>query len=409
MSEDPYLAQDHATQGDLRAVKLDEYLERLLPDYNLKLNDSSCAMATFIACNAEFDLAGIINHWVPGFSMEELGEETFRRVSDAADLEGARQISEVENELERLAAEYADLDADVDNEIRTIMEVQLASLEDKLKVDQAWDIFRWRCKQAELFPIRVPADGDCLLWTWKCLEEDSLTGESAEKTADNVAKVQSLRMLLATGWRQNQRDAAWQDLCTQLFVPDVDAEESRSESKVKAEVKSEVKQEPGSKRLEIPVTPPKRQRIEAGCIDLLTPDDQDKQLKLQKVNKCSAAPGWNTAKSAKPELVPKGPATKTQKKKKIEKPQCAGLVDDDHSASDREQVPEVESAQEQQQEEEEGEEEGAERKRAPKKRPKSEREVRMAGLKKYLGSIGMDYLSWQAHHFQWLVLIRNSF
>ena len=408
----------------------------MIPTYNLQLNDPANAMAVFIACNAEFDMAGDVNHWVPAFSLSELGEEGFRKVSQDADSLAAREMHDLENQLEELSSVYAAMDDASEHEMQ-IVEAKMVSLELSLKAEQAWDAFRWRCKKAELYPVRVPADGDCMLWSWYCLSEDLVLASPLLASDDAKEKITRFRDLLSKGWKKVQRDAVWQEIFDAFYMP-YDVEGGHENGKASGVKKEE------SVKMEAPTTPPKKKARDLGCVDLLTPTNQDKNPvpePLKRVKNCNTAPGWTVANNAGPlkfqtigssqkerdsnstqvkkepvkepsnteskcmessqpardsksRQVKKEPANQPSNTESKAAAFAPRIVNDDNSDGEFE-VPELL--------EQKGEEkEEKERKRSCMRKQKTQNQLRLVGLNGYLATLGLGYLDWQAGHWQQL-------
>ena len=110
--EDVILLRD-TPHHEPELVSVSEYLQGFLPE-SLQLRgralpDRSSKDTWFaVICSANYSNEGVHNHWVPGWSREQLTEGEFRRLCQQADQELTERIKEVELSSQLLALELED-------------------------------------------------------------------------------------------------------------------------------------------------------------------------------------------------------------------------------------------------------------------------------------------------------------
>ena len=57
-----------------------------------------------------------------------------------------------------------------------------------------------RCGKIEILPFQIPADGNCLLWSVRVLENEDFNESAWKPTEQNLAEVQELRNHLSRAW-----------------------------------------------------------------------------------------------------------------------------------------------------------------------------------------------------------------
>ena len=408
-----YIATDYPDQGQIQIVELDDYVQRVVEGFDISLNCPSAPTWTFILCNAVHDPQGPMNHWVPAFTEEELGEEAYKKAVERADAiaeEREVRLKELVEFKRKKHQRLADLDVFSEESEEWQISVELlASAESDLIHERRWQQFRQRCKERQLHPVKVPADGNCLLWSYIVLRDDQdllgscLNGEEFEGRL-HVAK--AMRTGLTLGWRGVRSDAKWQRLFQILYHQDPVAI---------AAVKTETKvEQPSTPRKEIP-------RHEKISIDLCTPDSKaERPEALKRVNACRKAPGFQvrkdrcfqptqpikketkSAKQAKQEPLPEKPSSAklsapppvTSSGAPPEEPPVPPPADPPKPEDDDVSVmsgPEDRDMPK-------GEE--IKRRRIGRKKPKCERDLHMKGLRIYLARAGVAYNEWLSWHWR---------
>ena len=362
-------------------------------------------MWVVLMCNANFDVNGDMNHWVPAWTEAELGDEYFKSAVSLADKEGEKVAKELEDDYAQKAVAYECAKAHPGGKNSESAQIALAELEaaaEEIHHEQNWQEFRERCRLALLHPIRVPADGNCLLWSLKALKREDVNGGGGFRPADfapdrdEMWDIAKARCALSRAWRQARDEVCWQDLYECFYVDEVEppveppagntaAEPQAPDNKpVKAELK--VKQEAPTMS-----TPPRR--LGAGSIppiDLSTPEGKSEAPpKLKKaVGKCRPAPGWKSQKEISETL--EGPPKQSASQ---------NCVPDNIP-----DVPDIEKrSKEEPADEEPGDKEDqpSKRRRVGRKKEKSQREREMTALNQYLASIGIIYMdTWQPAHWR---------
>ena len=88
--------------------------------------------------------------------------------------------------------------------------VVLATLQDKCGHLRQWAQFVDRLLDIGFVPIKVPADGNCLAWSFKCLVESDYQGMGLDQThPQHLEDVAALRKKLGEAWKTNSTSPAW--------------------------------------------------------------------------------------------------------------------------------------------------------------------------------------------------------
>ena len=140
----------------------------------------------FVACSADYSRKAVsqLNHWMPAWPKAQIGEHW-----DALVQHGKNKM---DKKVKSLQARISGVDSD-DSEAEGIK----ASLEETLEKQERRRHFYEMMFLAELFPVEVPADGNCMLWTFHALAQ----GPTVRTSLSTHEKVTELR---AAAWRQSE-------------------------------------------------------------------------------------------------------------------------------------------------------------------------------------------------------------
>lgn len=324
---------------DLEPVSLYEYF-RSFPVSNVPVPSKDAKQWTFISTNAQYDLSHEHNHWVPAITTRDVPRKLFDALSWFSDSQLEVKVLELQEAM-MTAADDA----------------QAAEAENQFFAAKAHQDFRARCMGCGFHPIHVPADGNCLIWSIKCLLEGDFEGNELDTSDRNaLAMVQEIRRELSNAWMEFKPYPMWQ-----LLFQLVEGLESDSE----------MEEEPAAD------TTPKRKG--KGYVPDTTPKDKksfekapDKDKKVKKVDAGAVAPAW---KRHCPTLVSLEvpPAVKV-------KEECG--------------IPEVPE------DEQPGQVVNSKRRRTTKKKNKTATEQKLSVARSYLSNLGLAYGVWQSWHWQ---------
>ena len=303
-----------------RPTSLRDYLEGLAPTFvsaNQAQFDESArgGQWIFLVCAANYAPSDRFNHWCPGYPRSLLGDDVYQALTTAQDAELAEELCRLYAELS--AAEDGELDGMEDMDTEACLAVAVSK---HLEVETVlnWQQLVKRCREYDFTPARVPADGNCLLWTFKSLSDlDYLERHSDPEHLEEVAK---LRKQLVNHWLKCKSDVAAQEIMS--FVHSPMQAPARKPENVKAE----------------PKTPRKSKRSFPDVVDLDTPPgaaDKQSRKEPRRVQQCRRAPGWAGGNEESPTL-------KGKKKKGAEVPNLPQR----HKRSQRSQRPQSEKPME---------------------------------------------------------------
>ena len=385
--EDIHIATDFKGKGSMiDVVELEDYVKRTVAGCDFKLNTPDAPTWTFILCNASHEQNAPMNHWVPAFSEEELGEELYQKTVETTDALDEKRLTVLEAECAAQRIQHQVLlnetsEESADDVAHSASNLALA--EWQLNFEKRWQEFRDRCKQQHLHPVKVPAEGNCLLWSYLVLQDDDVMGQlmEEEKRTEMLNKIKHMRSALSLAWRGVRCDPKWQSLFETLFLG------------LKEQGASEVKTEPST---------PQKVPFKAGKvhIDLCTPEKKaDQPMSLKRVNACRKAAGFKTKSNesftpvmpdAKKKCLESLQASKQPQEDPPMPPPPDPPGQDDDALSVDEQPEQLLPDQSDQ----------PQRRRIGRRRPRSERDLHMKGLRIYLARAGVAYGEWMSWHWR---------
>lgn len=186
--QDIFIVTD-APQQPLQPVQLKDFIQGMIsPDFSFSMPDENERKWMFIHCNADFTTAGNFNHWVPAVTAKSVGETLFKSLMHW-------QLCEAEVSVTTTQSRYLELDTKYQEAMRS--DGDLETLESQLATSEAlaenWKDFVVRCGKIEILPFQIPADGNCLLWSVRVLENEDFNESAWKPTEQNLAEVQELR------------------------------------------------------------------------------------------------------------------------------------------------------------------------------------------------------------------------
>jgi len=423
------LCADVQHKEELHPQPATDYLEGLVSPEHLDLPSPDTRMGILVLCSSGFGGAGI-NHFVPAFCAEELGDEDFEKLAAAWTERHQKHLSylktaikKASNKLQRTKLRFGDGSENVELAL-----VELASLEGEWTQAAQWHDFQKKCHRSKLHAIEVPADGNCMLWSVKCLVEDDIHGLKCDADSqEHVAVIRKWRSKLAARWTEVRNSDSWQLLYEQMYVA--------SDAQVRfAEASGEPAGEPSVKR-ELS-TPPRQARRDPGDVSKSTPEEkkqkkpkpgdvpkehgnapkasqeEKKQTRPQRIASTRTAPGFSSPVINQKFAKKTSAGRKKQKKQK----KCKANIDENGEAGEQvegeddiEDEIDVDVAETKGLDEKEG---AGRRPRKPRgraaRRKVTDRDVKLTALKRYMAKMKITYYDWQTEHWRQDWGIQNS-
>lgn len=349
---------------------------------------------TIIYCNAAFNSDYGFNHFVPGFSADELGEEEYNRIVQGSKDLLAHKMLVLEQEQQHRASHYLRM-KELHGGSSSVTEKakhMLANCEERWMSLTNWQDFVARCHKIQVHPVNVPADGNCLLWTIKCLQEQDFFGTALDvSNPEHVGFVHDLRQTLSSAWLSKIHDKGWERLHEKMYIHDdrelciparVKTEKTQNDKPSKGARPSEVKTEKGQSS-----TPPKRPVEEVACFDIVTPEGKP----TKQPRRDRKAPGFEASKACAVGTL-RQPDRKGQRKQTVPEQNPLEAMED----------PELDMLETKKEDEEDQPVSDLKpaRSRAARKKAKTSRELRVKGLRNYLARLGVTYPEWMRFHWR---------
>lgn len=378
--EDVSIIVDTASKT-LEPVSLQDYMKDLTSS-GLNFSMPGTKRWTFVHCAADFSSSGVANHWVPVVSANAIGENLYNSLVKLQECEADLAVTTLQSEYMNMDVKYQEaVNGQCSASRLKTLEAQLSTAESAWLGAVNWCDFCARCKKIDMLPFKVPADGNCLLWSVKVLDSQEYSELAWEQSKENLAEVQELRETLSRSWISLSDWRWWQELFAVYFGISAEVEAGSCTPKPKEKVSAD------------PKTPPEKPKVA--------------KKKAKMVENCSRAPAWTafqderTPHLMKPptgesgsqkdhEAKPKGSNSK-QKRARKEKEK------DEEENADVE-LPEI-YEEEMPEEEREPATHASKHNRSCKKKPKTKKERRLKGIRRYLASIGVCYPEWQSSHW----------
>ena len=422
-----FVAHDWPNDSVLPFNRLRNYIVELNPACEAAFGPDNRDALTWIVilCNAFYDPYGATNHFVPAFTAEELGDEQFDQLREIG-------LAETDARLDELKA-GCEMDVETDEDLALRNDYQITWQHVK-----AWRAFQERCYKSKLHPVEVLGDGNCMLWSLKCLKDDDISGKNTMTPKKEDYKIlKTWRQQLHDQWIALSTNEDWQTLFNQIYVQSdeplrFETAETTQNKKDETKIKKERCRSPSSKKRRKapeaaapesaePPQPPAESEGDPQKKDQAPAESEaDPQKKHKRVAACRPAPCFQSgpkeplkmqqpkrkAKVAKedakddakqgtkkvakgkggPNNDAKGDAKGTKRSKKNEDAEESAL-----EAGEDVEVPEIS----------ETETVIAEPVRTRvRKKAKTSREVRLRSLRAYLGEKGVTYPAWMGAHWR---------
>ena len=179
-------------------------LDLQIPEKNKEIYDW-----TLVMCCASNDASGPFNHRVPAVNAAQVGSEFCPIIVQIQNAKIVAEEAAVEAENE-IVLQEVDPAEGTDELPSGEAGVVLASLQDKCGHLRQWAQFVDRLLDIGFVPIKVPADGNCLAWSFKCLVESDYQGMGLDQThPQHLEDVAALRKKLGEAWKTNSTSPAW--------------------------------------------------------------------------------------------------------------------------------------------------------------------------------------------------------
>eukprot|EP00435_Cladocopium_sp_Y103_P057360 s553_g19.t1 len=203
-----FVAHDWANSEALPFRRLREYIVEMQPGCEAAFGDDNQDALSWVVilCNARFDPFGDTNHFVPAFPAEELGDEQFEQLRGVS-------LAETDARIEQLRV---GCEMDVETEEDLMLRHDYEMTWEHMK---AWKLFQERCYKSKLHPVEVLGDGNCLLWSLKCLKDDDIRGKKTMTPEKADYKIlQAWRRDLHDQWIALSKNEDWQMLFNHIYV-----------------------------------------------------------------------------------------------------------------------------------------------------------------------------------------------
>ena len=230
-----FVAHDWPSDTVIPFRRLRDYVVELHPPCEAVFGvDNKDALTwVVILCNAFYDPKGPTNHFVPAYTAEELGDDQFEQLKECALADTDARIEEL-----RVGCEM-DVETDEDLALRNDYQITWQHV-------KSWRAFQERCYKSKIHPVEVLGDGNCMLWSLKCLKDDDISGKNTMKPKKEDYKIlKKWRQQLHDQWIALSTDEDWQTLFNQLYVQSDDplqfeaAAEQNQHEKNDAKIKKE--------------------------------------------------------------------------------------------------------------------------------------------------------------------------
>ena len=205
-----------------------------------------------VSCNPFYDLGVhqvVHQHWVPAIFHKQMKEDELSKYRVSQQHIIRRQILDLQQQQVAVMLEKGgDFDC---------QQSRIKSLDDKLEELRNWSKFSQRCEAIGITPVYVPGDGNCLVWSLRCLFLGLEHGKNCTSPAA-LNEQQQMRHTLKHMWVDVQGDQGWQSLYNFfIFTPQLDENHGKG--------KSDENLAP-----QVPVTPPRK--TAQPVIDTTPPD-----------------------------------------------------------------------------------------------------------------------------------------
>ena len=120
--------------------------------------DSWC----LVSCNAGYKQNEVRNHWCPAFFREQLSPEILPHLTVKGPRSWKQKLKDLNSDLEAMNGIDEGDKEEADEALRQDLLCQI----DELK---SWIDFFGRCMEANVVPVRVPGDGNCMVWSIRVL------------------------------------------------------------------------------------------------------------------------------------------------------------------------------------------------------------------------------------------------
>ena len=255
-SSKPILARDHISQ----LLPPELAIEPSHP-FDPKSKNWWC----LVSCNALHDPEGVANHWVPAIFREQLTEDEEFLLSAEATRKCRREVIDKRGKIYHLDTALSQLGEEPDFDEFIRLSSQKDALEQELTSLQNWLRLHESCSKQGVLPLSVPGDGNCMIWSLRCLElvyqHSEIDFPQSSRQAHKEQK--QIRHTLKHMWLDVKGQEAWQVLF-EVMYPEYTRED--------------------------PIrTPEKKHKPSDSTIDLSTPDHAESK-KVERIGACKRLP-----------------------------------------------------------------------------------------------------------------------
>jgi hypothetical protein len=399
-----------------------DYLKDFGVDMSSELAPEDSPAGVLILCSSSFGGQGI-NHFVPAWFAEELGDDDFEKVR-------YRSLARYEKTMERLKRDQKRHSAKLRVEKQThgdasdsasLAQLMLTSLEDEWLRETQWREFEIKCHASGLHPVDVPGDGNCLLWSIKCLYENDIYGSKIDpESKKDMAVIKEWRKQTVKAWNERKGIPCWQLLYEKMYVDSDEQMKIHQPSSVSQGAHELVKAEVEGSKEQGCGTPPNKQGQDLGNVDAPTSHGSDgaQQPNPKRIARARVAPGFGDSGKemddasnfcqpgpSKPTVKKNASKTKQQKKQSKCSKQDSAAGNDDIEDSHQKQEGDdseidIDVAENLAKDTVQENGPAQKRRRVARRKQKGDREVQLLALRKYLAHKGITYPAWMTAHWR---------
>ena len=367
-----FICVDLPTSDPLEPSNLVDYIrgmcqsEALADAELLRRPDAITGSWRLIMCRADFEFksGSVLNHWVAALVEEEEGATVYEAVTRLQDIQMEENMSKVMRELMDL--EEPDPEDPLVDALTT--EVYQASLNQEMESLERYSEFVKRCRLKGMSPLHTPADGNCMLWALKILQDATWDESEASFGPGQLKVIESMRQQVSMAWKFGQTNPELQLLLHHAFVEDHD-EPMGPDGAASTTLKSE------------PVTPRRVKRLCPELIDLDTPPEAPPKA-VKRVHGCRRACAWPKPKFDNEDLpamsCPQPAPAGTAPEQEIEVPETTEPTEPADAPAPKR------------------------RRRSGKTRKLDERALQIRKTRLYIGHLQTSYQKWQLEHWKFI-------
>jgi hypothetical protein len=416
------LCADNQNHNTLNPTSILDYLKDFGVDMSSELAPEDSPAGVLILCSSSFGGQGI-NHFVPAWFAEELGDDDFEKVR-------YRSLARYEKTMERLKRDQKRHSAKLRVEKQThgdasdsasLAQLMLTSLEDEWLRETQWREFEIKCHASGLHPVDVPGDGNCLLWSIKCLYENDIYGSKIDpESKKDMAVIKEWRKQTVKAWNERKGIPCWQLLYEKMYVDSDEQMKIHQPSSVSQGAHELVKAEVEGSKEQGCGTPPNKQGQDLGNVDAPTSHGSDgaQQPNPKRIARARVAPGFGDSGKemddasnfcqpgpSKPTVKKNASKTKQQKKQSKCSKQDSAAGNDDIEDSHQKQEGDdseidIDVAENLAKDTVQENGPAQKRRRVARRKQKGDREVQLLALRKYLAHKGITYPAWMTAHWR---------